>query len=206
MCETPTPGNAPKYLKNSATRVDGTVDEFAYTRVDGRRISLGRYGHAEGYQRWKRLLNEWLAAHDLDQAIEPSRVTVADLADRWLDSERSRMDSARISRKTYAEACYAAEAAVLQHAGSLAFSGGGTIGAGIVGAASIAKIAAAIGKCSATGVGIAVCLALLGITTGVVLYLCYGKYNAKMQECFNALSDKFQRQMTAACNGEECQG
>ncbi len=57
MCETPTPGNAPKYLKNSATRVDGTVDEFAYTRVDGRRISLGRYGHAEGYQRWKRLLN-----------------------------------------------------------------------------------------------------------------------------------------------------
>ncbi|MDA7668714.1 site-specific integrase [bacterium] len=120
MCETPTPGNAPKYLKNSATRADGTVDEYAYTRVDGRRISLGRYGDSEGYQRWKRLLNEWLAAHDLDQAIEPSRVTVADLADRWLDSERSRMDSARISRKTYAAACYAAEAAVLEHAGSLA--------------------------------------------------------------------------------------
>ena len=120
MCETPTPGNAPKYLKNSATRADGTVDEYAYTRVDGRRISLGRYGDPEGYQRWKRLLNEWLAAHDLDQAIEPSRVTVADLADRWLDSERSRMDSARISRKTYAAACYAAEAAVLEHAGSLA--------------------------------------------------------------------------------------
>ncbi|MDB4627955.1 site-specific integrase [bacterium] len=120
MCETPTPGNAPKYLKNSATRADGTVDEYAYTRVDGRRISLGRYGDSEGYQRWKRLLNEWLAAHDLDQAIEPSRVTVADLADRWLDSERSRMDSARISRKTYAAACYAAEAAVFEHAGSLA--------------------------------------------------------------------------------------
>ena len=29
MCETPTPGNAPKYLKNSATRADGTVDEYA---------------------------------------------------------------------------------------------------------------------------------------------------------------------------------
>jgi len=88
----------------------------------------------------------------------------------------------------------------------LAFSGAGTIGVGIVGAAGIAMIAAAIAKCSATGVGIAVCLALLGITTGVILFLCYGKYNARMQECFNALSDKFEGQMTAACNGEECPG
>ena len=29
MCETPTPGNAPKYLKNSATRLDGVVGVVA---------------------------------------------------------------------------------------------------------------------------------------------------------------------------------
>ena len=124
MCETPTPGNAPKYLKNSATRADGTVEEYAYTRVDGRRVSLGRYGDPKGYATWKRILDEWLATHHLEQAIEPSRMTVAELADRWLDSERSRVAAGRIDPKTYAAACYAAEASVLEHAGSLATSFG----------------------------------------------------------------------------------
>ena len=83
----------------------------------------------------------------------------------------------------------------------LGIGGGGTIFGGVIG---FSKVGAAIVKCSATGVGIAICLAALGIVAGGVLYVCYKKYNATMEKCFNALSDKFREQMIAACNGVEC--
>ena len=38
MCETPTPGNAPKYLKNSATSADGTVDDLVTVEVRGKKL------------------------------------------------------------------------------------------------------------------------------------------------------------------------
>ena len=37
-CETPTPGNAPKYLKNPTTSADGTVDDLVTAEVRGTKV------------------------------------------------------------------------------------------------------------------------------------------------------------------------
>ena len=117
MCSTPIPKDAPKYLKNTTTRQNGDVVSYAYTRVDGRRVSLGRFGDPEGYKTWQRLRDEWLAARDVATAELPSRLTVAELAGRWLDHEARRTEIGRITPTTYAAARAVAEVVVAEHAG-----------------------------------------------------------------------------------------
>ena len=55
MRQNTTPKDAPKYLKNVIRRSGGGIDQYAYTRINGQRIALGRYGDPEGYARWQRL-------------------------------------------------------------------------------------------------------------------------------------------------------
>jgi integrase len=117
MCQTPTPEDAPKYLKNSVTRPDGRVVDYACTHVDGRRVSLGRYGDPDGWIRFERIRDEWIAKNADRTPVGPDGLTVAELAELWLDYVLGRVNAGLIARKRYYAAKYAAEAAIVEHAG-----------------------------------------------------------------------------------------
>ena len=86
----------------------------------------------------------------------------------------------------------------------LSIGSGGSIVVGVVGAVTLAKVAAAIAKCATTGTLIVPCLAAVGLLNALILGACYFDYSSAMEACFNKLTDTFRKQMNAACNGEEC--
>ena len=47
---------------------------YAYTRVDGRRISLGRAGTPEALTKYRRILSEWEAAHAERERIQEGQI------------------------------------------------------------------------------------------------------------------------------------
>ncbi len=117
MSSSPTPSDAPKYLKNTVSRRNGDRVDYAYTRVDGDRVPLGRYGDPDGWARFERIRDEWIAKNADRTPVGPDGLTVAELAERWLDHEKARADAGRIDPKTYAAGRAIAEAVVAEHAG-----------------------------------------------------------------------------------------
>jgi len=117
MCTRSTPEDAPQYLKNIVKRPGGRVVEYARTYVDGECVSLGRYGDPDGWARFERIRDEWIAKNADRTPVGPDGLTVAELAERWLDHEKARADAGRIDPKTYAAGRAIAEAVVAEHAG-----------------------------------------------------------------------------------------
>ena len=74
-------------------------DLYAYTRVDGRRISLGRAGTPEALTKYRRILSEWEAAHAERELAEPSRLTVSELAERFVEHQTRRIKKSEIHPK-----------------------------------------------------------------------------------------------------------
>ncbi len=103
----------PRYLqRNNANGV-----AYAYTRVDGRTVSLGRFGTTESRDRFERIRAEWAAAREAQDQAAPSRLTVAELAEKYLDHEAQRAAEGRVTEKTYRAAGYAVDALIGSHAG-----------------------------------------------------------------------------------------
>lgn len=117
MSSTPSPDEAPKYLKNRVTRSNGTVVEYAITRVDGEVVSLGRYGNPDGFEKYQRIRDEWLVAREYAIKVESTRLTVADLVERWLTHQHEQVNAGRLAKRRYYAAKYAAEALLREHAG-----------------------------------------------------------------------------------------
>lgn len=99
----PRAARPPRYL--SRTNANGVA--YAYTRVDGRTVSLGRHGTPESRDRFERIRSEWEAAHESREQAAPSRLTVAELAEQYLDHESCRLAARRITDKTFHAAGYA---------------------------------------------------------------------------------------------------
>lgn len=85
---------------------------YAYTRVDGRRLSLGRAGSPEALSKYQRIVAEWDASETERGLAEPSRLTVAELAERFVDFQRQRVEDGEINRMNAYLASYAATALV----------------------------------------------------------------------------------------------
>ncbi|MFM1889337.1 MAG: hypothetical protein RLZZ565_94 [Planctomycetota bacterium] len=117
MCTQSAPEDAPQYLKNIVKRPGGRVVVYARTYVDGECVSLGRYGDPDGYATFERIRDEWFAKNADRTPVGPDGLTVAELAERWLDHEKARADAGRIDPKTYAAGRAIAEAVVAEHAG-----------------------------------------------------------------------------------------
>ena len=85
-------------------------NSYAYTRVDGHRVSLGRAGTPEALTKYRRILAEWDAAQAEREAAEPSRLTVAELAEGFVEHQWQRVDEGEINRMNAYLANYAAAA------------------------------------------------------------------------------------------------
>ena len=88
------PNNRPAFKTQT---VKGS--HYAYTRVDGRRISLGRAGTPEALSKYRRILSEWEAAHAERELAEPSRITVGELAELFVEHQARRIQEGQIHRK-----------------------------------------------------------------------------------------------------------
>ncbi len=108
-----TASNRPRYL----ARTNARGDRYAYTRVDGRMVSLGRYGTDESYEQYERVVAEWEAAEAERAVLDRQHLTVAELGEKYLEHELARADAGLIDRQTYRAARYAAEAMIADHAG-----------------------------------------------------------------------------------------
>ena len=117
MCNRKVPEDAPQYLENRVTRPDGRVVIYARTYVEGECVSLGRYGDPKSWESYERLRDEWLARNANRAPVGPGGLTVAELAERWLDHEKTRSKDGRIAPKTYAAARATALAVLDAHAG-----------------------------------------------------------------------------------------
>ena len=87
-------------------------DLYAYTRVDGRRLSLGRAGSPEALSKYQRIVAEWDASETERGLAEPSRLTVAELAERFVGLQWQRVEDGEINRMNAYLANYAATALV----------------------------------------------------------------------------------------------
>ena len=108
-----TASNRPRYL----ARTNARGDRYAYTRVDGRMVSLGRYGTDESYEQYERVVAEWEAAEAERAVLDRQHLTVAELGEKCLEHELARAEAGLIDRQTYRAARYAAEAMIADHAG-----------------------------------------------------------------------------------------
>ncbi len=86
--------------------------EYAYTNVEGRRISLGRAGTPESHERFQRIVDEWEASEAGRRSSERAGLTVAELAERFVQDEWGRVAAGLISRTSAYAAEYAARALV----------------------------------------------------------------------------------------------
>ena len=87
-------------------------NSYAYTRVDGHRVSLGRAGTPEALAKYRRILSEWDAAQADREIAEPSRLTVAELAEGFVEHQWRRVEDGEINRMNAYLANYAAAALV----------------------------------------------------------------------------------------------
>ena len=101
-----TASNRPQYL----ARTNARGDRCAYTRIDGRMVSLGRYGTDESYERFERVAAEWEAAAAERAVVDRQHLTVAELGEKYLEYELARADAGLIDRQTYRAARLAGEA------------------------------------------------------------------------------------------------
>ena len=85
---------------------------YAYTRVNGRKVTLGRAGTPAALAKLSRLQAEWGAAQHEFERAEATRLTVAEVAERFIQYESARQDSGLITDKTLHAAKTAASAAV----------------------------------------------------------------------------------------------
>ena len=92
-----TASNRPRYL----ARPNARGDRYAYTRVDGRMVSLGRYGTGESYEQYERVVAEWEAAEAERAVVDRQHLTVAELGEKYLECELARADAGLIDRQTY---------------------------------------------------------------------------------------------------------
>ena len=98
--------NEPQYKTKANAK--GVI--YAYTRVDGRQVALGRAGEA-AWDKYLSVLDEW-RAHAAERAYhEGARLTVGELAERYLDYELERANEGLVHRTTYLAARAAVEAA-----------------------------------------------------------------------------------------------
>lgn len=87
--------------------------EYAYTRVDGRRISLGRAGTSQALEKFRRILGEWQIAKTEQEFAHPHRLTVGELAEQYLVYSWRRVDAGFLSKSSGHLAEYAAKAVTL---------------------------------------------------------------------------------------------
>ena len=85
---------------------------YAYTRVNGRKVTLGRAGTPAALAKLSRLQAEWDAAQHEFERAEATRLTVAEIAERFIQYESARQDAGLITDKTLHAAKTAASAAV----------------------------------------------------------------------------------------------
>ena len=103
--------NEPQYKTKANAK--GVI--YAYTRVDGRQVALGRAGEA-AWDKYLSVLDEW-RAHAAERAYhEGARLTVGELAERYLDYELERANGGLVHRTTYLAARAAVEALIESHA------------------------------------------------------------------------------------------
>ena len=103
----------PRYL----ARQNARGDRYAYTRSKGRMISLGRYGTEKSHARFREIEEAWEADQAHRRHRPEAALTIAELAERYLDHEAARCESGEIHKKSLHAARYACEALIAEHAG-----------------------------------------------------------------------------------------